>query len=71
MVLPGTIAALAAWEAFDEGDDAFEIKKHKSEDGACLNYDRVHLPVRIVQGDAHCGLGDAKMRGRTDRKKFG
>jgi hypothetical protein len=71
MVLPGAIAALAAGKAFDEGNDALEIKKKKSEDGAGLDDDGVHLPICIVEWNAHRGFGEAKVRGRTNRKKFG
>jgi hypothetical protein len=71
VVLPCAVAALPSGEAFDEGDDAFEIEKNKSENSACLDNDGVHLPIRIVERDTHCGFGDPEMRGRTDRKKFG
>jgi len=51
--------------------NAFEIKKKKSEDSAGLDDDGVHLPIRVVERDSHRGFSEAKMRGRTNRKKFG
>jgi hypothetical protein len=71
VVLPCAIAALTTGEAFDEGDDALKVKENESENRASLNDDGVHLPIRIVERDAHCSFGDAEMRGRTDGKKFG
>ena len=53
VVHPGAVAAFAARKAFDEGDDAFEIEKKKSEDGAGLDDDGVHLPISVVERDVH------------------
>ncbi len=58
-------------KALDEADDAFEIEKKKCEDGANLNDDGVHLPIRVVERDMHCCFRDTQMRGGTDRKKLG
>ena len=53
MVCPGAVAAFATGKTPDEADDALEIEKKKSEDGAHLDDDGVHLPVGVVEGDAH------------------
>jgi hypothetical protein len=54
-----------------EFDDAFEIKQQQGKNGARLNHDGVHLPIRIVQGDVHERLGYAEVRRGADRQKLG
>ena len=71
MIRPSLVAALAARKALDERNNAPKIKKDEGEDGPGLDDDRVHLPVRIIERDAHRGFGNAQMRSRTDRQKFG
>jgi hypothetical protein len=71
MVFPGAVAAFAAWKALDEADNTFEIKKKKCEDGADLNNDGVHLPIRVIERDMHGCFSNTQMRGGTDGKKLG
>ncbi len=71
MVEPGAVAALAARKGAEELDDPFEIKQQQGKDRSCLDHDRVHLPVRVIQGNLHQRFSDAQMRRGADRQELG
>src|ERR1700728_4618939 len=67
---PSLVAALAFGERVKELNDAFQVEEQQGEDGACLNHDRIHLPVGIIERNMHQRLRDAEVRRRTDRQKL-
>jgi len=71
MVEPVTVAVFALGEGADEVHDAAQKEDHQGQDGAQLDDDGVHLPVGVVERDLHQRFGDAQVRRRADRQKFG
>ena len=51
MIPESVFAVFAAGESADEFDDAAGKKQSEREDGAELDDDGVHLPVRVVEAD--------------------
>src|SRR5579864_576600 len=67
----GLVAALAMRKTTYEFVDARTEVDGKAQDRAKLDYDRVHLPISVAKVYAEKALGDAQVRGRAHRKKFG
>ncbi len=71
MSQPVAVAAFAPGKGAEELDDAAEEEQAQGQDGAQLDDDGVHLPVRIVQRNLHQSFGNAQVRRRADRQKLG
>jgi hypothetical protein len=71
MVPEVVLAVFAAGEGTDKFDDAAGKEQSESEDGAELDDDGVHLPVRVVEADIEEGFADAQVSGGTNGEKLG
>jgi hypothetical protein len=71
MVEPGAVAVFAAGKGAHEAGDAPQEQKHEGQDGAQLNDDGVHLPVRVVERDLHERFSNAQVCRGADGKEFG
>ena len=71
MVEEGAVAVFAPGKGADVFDNAAEEEEGEGEDCAHLDYDGVHLPVGVIEGDVHESFRDAQMRRRADREKLG
>jgi hypothetical protein len=67
---PGFVACLTFRKRVKKIYDAFEKKQQQRKNGARLNHDGVHLPVRVVERDVHQRLRDAEVRRGTDWQKL-
>ena len=70
MVQRGAVTGLARGEGADEFEDAPDEEEEERENGAELNDDGVHLPVRIGEVDVEQRLRDPQVRGRADGQKL-
>jgi hypothetical protein len=59
----GPVTFFAAGKGAQESDDAAQEEQTERKNGAQLDDDCVHLPVRIVEWKLHERFGDAQVRG--------
>ena len=71
MVEPVAVAIFALGKGAHETDDAAQEEQQQRQNRAQLNDDGVHLPIGVIQRNLHQRFGDAQVRRRADRKKFG
>src|ERR1700730_12682759 len=70
MIQRGAIARLTFGEGADEFEDAPDEEEEERENGAKLDDDGVHLPVRIAEVDVEQRFRDPQVGGRADGQKF-